>query len=203
MEIDSDATDSETLIEFAGRSCYESYHKPNPKTAKNADYIERTIFEQKHGSIAEHATAVVYMTGISRACTHEIVRHRHAGYSQLSQRFVDESSTAIVLPPAVRGNEELERIVKEQSASSLQSYNDLVESLLSQGLPRKQAREAARSVLPNAVETKLVMSGNMRAWTEIINRRTAPDADAEIQQVMRMVKEELQKVSPVIFKDGR
>ena len=90
MGLDPDAGDAQQLVEFAGRACYQSFAKPNPATARNADYIARTLHGQKHFSIAEHATATFYITGVSRALTHELIRHRHLSYSQLSQRFVDE-----------------------------------------------------------------------------------------------------------------
>ena len=105
MSLDPDAGDMQQLIEFAGRACYQSFHKPNPKTARNKDYIARTLHGQKHWSIAEHATATFYITGVSRALTHELIRHRHLSYSQLSQRFVDESEANIVIPPAARKSE--------------------------------------------------------------------------------------------------
>src|SRR5699024_10865878 len=100
LEIQEGSTDAETLTVYAGRSCYESWSRPNEKTREDKDYLRRTLFEQKHWSIAEHATATFYITGVSRALTHELIRHRHLSYSQLSQRFVDESDANIVIPPA-------------------------------------------------------------------------------------------------------
>ena len=201
MSLDPDAGDMQQLVEFAGRSCYESWSKPNPATAKNADYIARTLHGRKHWSIAEHATATFYITGVSRALTHELVRHRHLSYSQLSQRFVDESDANIVIPPAARGSEKLMWEFENAAVGARHSYRELVEALLDSGLPRKQAREAARAVLPNMIETKIVVTGNMRAWHEVIERRTAPDADAEFQQVAGMIRDELKKIAPAIFTD--
>ncbi|MDU7512479.1 MAG: FAD-dependent thymidylate synthase, partial [Corynebacterium sp.] len=66
-------------------------------------------------------------------------------------------------------------------------------------LPKKQRNEAARALLPNAVETRMVVTGNLRTWHEVIQRRTQPDADAEIQEVMRLAREALHTVSPIIF----
>ena len=199
MSLDPDAGDAQQLIEFAGRACYQSFHKPNPKTARNKDYIARTLHDQKHWSIAEHATATFYITGVSRALTHELIRHRHLSYSQLSQRFVDESEANIVIPPAVRGGEKLTWEFENAAVGARHSYRELVEALLDSGLPRKQAREAARAVLPNMVETRIVVTGNLRAWHEVIERRTAPDADAEFQQVASMIRDELQKLAPEVF----
>lgn len=197
MKLDPDAKDAENLIEFAGRSCYQSFHKPNEKTRRNKDYIQRTVFDQGHGSIAEHATATLYFTGVSRAFTHELVRHRHFGYSQLSQRFVDEGEANFVMPPALRNAGIGESIAAEVAEGNIDSYRDLVNVL--SDLPRKQAREAARAILPNMVETRIVVTGNMRAWKEAIDRRTAPDADAEIQEVMGMANTLLAGIAPTMF----
>ena len=199
MSLDPDAGDAQQLVEFAGRACYQSFHKPNPKTARNKDYITRTLHGQKHWSIAEHATATFYITGVSRALTHELIRHRHLSYSQLSQRFVDESEANIVIPPAARGGEKLMWEFEDAATGARHSYRELVEALLDSGLPRKQAREAARAVIPNMVETRIVVTGNLRAWHEVIERRTAPDADAEFQQVAGLIRDELRKLAPEVF----
>ena len=201
LEIQEGSTDAETLTVYAGRSCYESWSRPNEKTREDKDYLRRTLFEQGHFSILEHASATFYLTGVSRALTHELVRHRHLSYSQLSQRFVDESDANIVIPPAARGSEKLMWEFENAAAGARHSYQELVEALLDSGLARKQAREAARAVLPNMVETRIVVTGNLRAWHEVIERRTAPDADAEFQQVAGMIREELQKLAPAIFKE--
>ena len=199
MEIQEGSTDAETLTVYAGRSCYESWSRPNEKTRRDEDYLRRTLFEQGHFSILEHASATFYLTGVSRALTHELVRHRHLSYSQLSQRFVDESDANIVIPPAARGSEKLTWEFENAAAGARHSYQELVEALLDSGLTRKQAREAARAVLPNMVETRIVVTGNMRAWHEVITRRTAPDADAEFQEVAGMIREQLQQIAPEVF----
>lgn len=196
---DRGATSAETLTEFAGRACYQSFHRPNPATSTTDTYLERTLFEQKHWSIAEHASATVYIEGVSRAFTHELIRHRHLSYSQLSQRFIDEDDSNIVVPPAFKGEENEEITLLYGSNDARSYYGKLVGKGLRAGLTRKQAREAARAVLPNMTETRIVVTGNLRAWHEVIERRTAPDADAEMQQVMGMVRDELNKVAPIIF----
>src|SRR5690625_2354012 len=206
MEIQPESTDAETLVTFAGRSCYESWHRPTEKTRKDADYIERTIFVQEHGSILEHATATLHITGMSRACLLELERHRLLSFSVRSQRFVDESGANIVLPPAYRNAQPgtaLPRSAEllEGIAQDLDShYEGLVAEAELDGHKRKQAREAARAILPNMTETKVVVTANLRAWLEVIERRTAPDADAEIQEVMNMAREALRPVAPSIFK---
>ena len=217
MEIQPASTDVETLVTFAGRSCYESWHRPSEATRDDADYINRTIFQQHHGSILEHATATLYFTGVSRAFLTELTRHRHLSFSVRSQRFVNESGANIVLPPALRN---LDSQIVYDSADfyddlvgppaealewwfedALINYAKLVTELEDSGVKRKQAREAARAVLPSMVETKMVVTGNLRAWLQVIERRTAPDADAELQEVMGMARDVLKPLAPSIFKD--
>lgn len=194
----------ETLTEFAGRACYQSFHRPNPATATTEDYLRRTLFEQGHWSIAEHATATFYITGVSRAFTHELIRHRHLSYSQLSQRFVDEADANIVVPPALRGNKWQAAELEDEMERAVDTYKDVVNTLEGgEGLPRKQAREAARAVLPNMTETRIVVTGNLRAWHEVVERRTAPDADAEMQEVMGMVRDQLTTIAPTIFPEEK
>ena len=199
MEIQEGSTDAETLTVYAGRSCYESWSRPNEKTREDKDYLRRTLFEQGHMSILEHASATFYITGVSRALLAEITRHRHLSFSVRSQRFVSEEGANIVIPPAARGSEKLMWEFENAAAGARHSYQELVEALLDSGLARKQAREAARAVLPNMVETRIVVTGNLRAWYEVIERRTAPDADAEFQQVAGMIRDELQKLAPEVF----
>ena len=208
LESQPDSTDAEYLTTLAGRACYQSFHRPNAATRLDEDYLKRTLFEQGHWSIAEHASATFYLEGVSRAFTHELIRHRHLSYSQLSQRFVDESDAAYVVPPAMRGDVFLARDLAQRVDDMLENYSIAVDELIEEGYSRKQAREAARAFLPNCVETKIVVSGNLRAWHEVTQRRMQPDADAEMQEVMAMIYDELTEIAPAIFpyrggNDGR
>ena len=216
LEIQEGSTDAETLTVYAGRSCYESWSRPNEKTREDKDYLQRTLFEQGHFSILEHASATFYLTGVSRALLAEITRHRHLSFSVLSQRFVSEEDANIVIPPAIRDAKEINEThydeelggevigatdnLKVMANLAIATYAGLVEELQEvEGLSRKQAREAARAVLPNMVETRIVVTGNLRAWHEVIERRTAPDADAEFQQVAGLIRKELQRLAPEVF----
>ena len=201
MDIQPQSTDAETLVTFAGRSCYESWHRPRPETYHDKDYIDRTIFEQQHGSILEHATATLYFTGVSRAFLTELTRHRHLSFSVRSQRFVDEGQANIVIPPAMKDLRHTKNTLLEKFEDQLHTYRWLVQQNLDNGYTRKQAREAARAVLPSMVETKMVVTGNLSAWLQVIERRTAPDADAELQEVMGMARDVLKPLAPSIFKD--
>ena len=209
MDIQPQSTDAETLVTFAGRSCYESWHRPRPETYHDKDYIDRTIFEQHHCSILEHATATLYFTGVSRAFLTELTRHRHLSFSVRSQRFVNESGANIVLPPIYRSGKAEPGTALAKAAELLEGiaqdldshYEGLVVEATEDGHKRKQAREAARSILPNMTETKMVVTGNLRAWLQVIERRTAQDADAELQEVMGMARDVLKPLAPSIFKD--
>lgn len=198
MSIQDASTDAETLLTMAGRNCYRSFHRPSEKTYNDADYLRRTLGEQGHWSIAEHATATLYFTGVSRAFLAELTRHRHLSFSVESQRFINAGDASIVMPPAlVNTKPELQDYYRITAEVAIADYTVMQRDL--DELPKKQRNEAARAVLPNCIETRMVVTGNLRAWNEVIQRRTQPDADAEMQEVMLMAKQQLHAVSPVIF----
>src|SRR5690606_16343385 len=149
------STDADLLAEFAGRSCYQSFHKPNPKTEANHNYL-KNILDQGHFSVLEHASATFYVTGVSRALTHELIRHRHLSYSELSQPFGELDDANAVAPPALRDEDDAGLL--EVMDACANSYTVLVPYLTNvKGLKRKQAREAARAVMPNMTETRIVV----------------------------------------------
>lgn len=199
-------TASDRLAEFGGRLCYQSWDRPNPATATNAGYLAN-IIKQQHFSVLEHASASFYVAGVSRSLSHELVRHRHLSFSQLSQRFVDESQFRFVEPPAVtrsqirQGADGVPVALGQHANDIARVYRQLYEQLVTQGLSRKQAREAARAVLPNATETQFLVTGNMRAWREVIAKRISPHADAEIQLFAKAVLTELKRIAPNTFQD--
>lgn len=198
MSIQDASTDAETLLTMAGRNCYRSFNRPNGATYNDADYLRRTLGEQGHWSIAEHATATLYFTGVSRAFLAELTRHRHLSFSVESQRFINANDANFVMPPAAREhNDEHQGAFRWLADGSIENYEWMQKAL--DHLPKKQRNEAARALLPNAVETRMVVTGNLRAWNEVIQRRTQPDADAEMQEVMLLAKDQLHTVSPIIF----
>lgn len=202
MDIQLGSTDSETLMTYAGRGCYESWHRPSQATHADADYLKRTAFDMAHGSILEHANITLRFSGVSRAWLAEMERHRHLSWSVASQRYVDGTAFGVVMPPAIRDADP--KVRDAWYASTVRSYTeyeDLVDSL--SHLPRKQAREAARSVLPSAVETRGVVTGNIRAWANIIPLRAAAGADAEMQEVTRRILDVVEPVAPSIFREVR
>jgi len=202
-EVTGFAADGDTgsdLVEAAGRACYQSFSRPNPATATNAGYL-RHILEVGHNSVLEHGSATLYFTGVSRSLTHELVRHRHFSYSQLSQRYVDGSAGDPVMPPDYADHPHAQDIVREAHLQAQHTYQALVEIGQDEGLPRKRARQAARAVLPNAQETRIVVTGNYRAWRHFIKMRATEHADVEIRALAVAVLRELQRVAPNVFAD--
>jgi len=205
------STDADMLAEFAGRLCYQSWDRPNPATRRNTDYIANILLQQ-HYSVLEHAGFTVAILGVSRSFTHELVRHRHLSYSQLSQRFVDESQAAFVPPPLFRDDPEALALLNAHHKASLAIYRRLVAlaeaklatyPALDRTARRKRAREAARCVLPNMTETQILVTGNHRAWREFLEKRATEHADAEMREVAMQVYHIARRLAPAIYQDFR
>jgi thymidylate synthase (FAD) len=199
---------AEILAEIAGRTCYMSFGKGRKS---NREYLEN-ILTSKHGSVLEHAVWCLLITGVSRALTHELVRHRAGfGYSQLSQRYVDESDARYVVPPLYQENEALRAKWQQTIEYIRKAYIELAEAsteYVQQKYPnlgphdqRKWARQAARSILPNACETKIFVTGNARAWRHFLELRGSVHADTEIRLLAVEVCRALKKESPNLFHD--
>ena len=207
----TDADGGPALVEFAGRACYQSWSKPNPRTATNASYL-RHIIDVGHFSVLEHASVSFYISGVSRSCTHELIRHRHFSYSQLSQRYVPEDDSQVVLPPGMEDDPELQEIFEAAVDAGRATYSELLARLEAKfagdepgGRPtairRKQARQAARAVLPNATETRIVVTGNYRAWRHFVAMRASEQADVEIRRLAIACLRQLIDVAPAVFAD--
>ncbi len=201
-----ESTDGEKLAEFAGRLCYMS--QKNPASRATREYLEN-IKKQGHGSVLEHANYSILLEGVSRSLTHELVRHRAGfAYSQLSQRYVDESQANFVVPPAIVGDEILEKEWRAQVDEAQRSYVRLVEHLMERYgwvadkvHRRKMSREAARGVLPNSTETKIVVTANARAWRTMLELRSSEGAELEIRRCAVAMIKMLSRESPAFFSD--
>lgn len=198
--------DADVLAEFAGRSCYQSWSMPNPETATTEGYLAN-IIKQGHFSVLEHASATFYVEGVSRNLTHELIRHRHLSYSELSQRYVDMSDAQGIIPPAIRdihersGTKDDLDLANPFLKEDADDYSEVVALLTAVGYSRKQAREAARFYLPSGMETKIVVTGNMRAWRDMLHKRYSVHADAEIQEFAAEVLSQLREIAPASFQD--
>ncbi len=203
--------EAEAVIEVSARLCYMSFGRGRRDIS---DFIHN-LLSSKDGSVFEHVNYGFVFTGVSRSLTHELVRHRAGfAYSQRSQRYVDETEGSFVLPPALveaaEGSDEARAVLDSALESAAASYVELVDKL-NTVLPRsrfesntdrrKAVRQAARAVLPNATETKIFVTGNVRAWRHFIEMRAAPFADWEIRSLALEVLRLLQAESPLMFGD--
>lgn len=196
------------LAEGAGRACYQSWHRPNPKTAANEDYLDH-IREVGHYSVLSHASVTFYIEGVSRSLTHELIRSRFLAFSQLSQRYVDSSDLDWVAPPILLDEPDMLEILDNSFRNAVRTYENLTERIESKGrqespsgtMVRKRAREAARAVLPNDTETKIVVSGNLRAWRDFLTQRWTVHADLEIQRLAGILVSQLMQLAPGTFAD--
>lgn len=196
---ETDAEGGQALAEFAGRACYQSWHKPNPATATNAGYLDH-IMDVGHFSILEHGTATFYFEEVPRSFTHELIRHRHFSYSQLSQRYVDENKRGADPVFAPDADEEERALVQIAHDRTMDVYGKILERRLAKNPNAvKQAREAARGVLMNANETKIVVTGNYRAWDHFIGMRATQHADLAMSVIAVGVLRQLQRLAPNVF----
>jgi thymidylate synthase (FAD) len=176
---------SEELLEHAGRVCYRSDGRGDPGA-----FLQARIREG-HESIIEHASATFEVSGISRAASHQLVRHRIASYSQESQRYVDMSDPSWVVPSDI-ANDEGANAIWETFADEVQSaYRALRQ--------RGVRKEDARFVLPNATATRIVVTMNFRELLNVFRVRISPHAQWEIREVCMRMLDELCGQAPNVF----
>jgi thymidylate synthase (FAD) len=178
----------EALIEHAGRICYRSQAKGTPEST--ARFIQKRVAEG-HESIIEHANASFEISGISRSCSHQLVRHRIASYSQESQRYVDMSDPEWVIPEDVAADPEA--LVTWNT--SLEQIQEAYRRLRQTGIKK----EDARFLLPNAAATRLIMTANYRELLHLFRIRISPHAQWEICQVAIRMLEEICLYAPSVF----
>ncbi|QBP30529.1 ThyX-like thymidylate synthase [Mycobacterium phage Charm] len=199
-----DEESADELAEFAGRNCYQAFNRPNPATATNETYLEH-ILEVGHESVLEHASASFYIEA-SRSVLTELERHRHLSFSVLSQRYVDPVPFGVHHPPIlsklnISDQQAAFSILKEAEAQSAQHYDQLFDLFSGAGFPRKQAREAARAVLPNMANSPMVVTGNHRTWRYVIKARWHEAADAEIRELAGELLAQLREIAPNTYQD--
>jgi thymidylate synthase (FAD) len=203
--------DSDHLVEFAGRICYMSFgEKQSPRT--NGEYI-RNLIDQGHGSVLEHATWTFLLSNVSRAFTHQLVRHRVGfSYSQLSQQYVDHSDSSIA--PAI----DLTRFPNAEAAwnnvcEAFSSAYQSLDSALRTDIDRMNlffpsvkeknrfVRSFARGILPESTLTKIVVTGNARAIRHFLRIRGGTYGDPEMRDVCVKLLRTMAKESPALFED--
>lgn len=198
--------DPEEIVAQAAKLCYSAASvddlKKQIERKSQANFIEK-LMDMRHLSPIEHATFTFGIEGISRSCSHQIVRHRLASYSQQSQRYVGQQSGKtggfhFIVPPGI------EKIGKKQWFTEKmhliqQWYDELVGELENQG---ESTFEDARFLLPNAAETKIIITMNARELLHFFRVRCCNRAQWEIRELATEMLRQVKQVSPHIFKDA-
>lgn len=164
--------------------------KENPET-DDALKLLRGIVRAGHGSVLEHCCFTFSIEGISRACSHQLVRHRIASYSQQSQRYVKGDKFGYVIPPEIEKNPTLKAGYELHMKRIMEDYEALIESGIK--------KEDARYLLPNATTTNIVVTMNARELLHFIGLRTSPRAQWEIRELAKEMLRQVKEVAPVIF----
>lgn len=205
--LETSATDAERLIEFAGRICYMSFgQRQSPRD--NTTYI-RHLIDQGHDSVLEHANWTFLLDGISRSFTHQLVRHRIGfSFSQLSQQYYDHSNAEFLPPPGIEQSPAALTAWRAATEAARQAYR-LIEAQLRSDVKHASAgrewlralRSAARSVLPNATATKIVVTANGRSLRHFLVLRGSTEGDLEMRQVAGLIYAMLLQEAPVLVRD--
>ncbi len=182
--------DAERLIESAGRTSYLSFNKQGKDSDKK---FVRMLIKRGHLSVIEHAYATFRISGVSRALTHQLVRHRFSSITQQSQRYVNENNFNYIEPESVRNNPKAHSIF----VNLMEKIRDTYIKLKDQGIKK----EDARFILPNATESQLVLTANLREWRHIIELRGDPAAQWEIRKMALEILKIFKKYVPTIFED--
>jgi len=196
--------DPEAAVAMAAKLCYspsdveDLKEKVGRKSQK--DFVER-LMKMGHMSPVEHVSFTFAVEGISRACSHQLVRHRLASYSQQSQRYVSESAGFdYVIPPSIQSDRELRKAFVQFMDEAQQAYNDLICKLHEKGLKGEAANQDARFLLPNAAETKIMVTMNARELLHFFKVRCCNRAQWEIRAMAELMLKSVKKAAPVIFK---
>lgn len=193
----------EETVAMAAKLCYspsdiESLKGKIEKKDQKA-FVEK-LMNIGHMSPIEHASFTFAIEGISRACSHQLVRHRLASYSQQSQRYVnEEAGFDYIIPETIKNDKELKRIFIDFMNDAQRTYNTIVQKLNQNGVKGEAANQDARFVLPNAAETKIIVTMNARELQHFFKQRCCNRAQWEIRAMAEKMLNLVKKVSPVIF----
>jgi len=190
-------------VAMAAKLCYSSTNVENIKKKISKIEIEnfiKKIIQMGHLSPVEHASFTFAIEGIFRACSHQLVRHRLASYSQQSQRYVGmDKGFNYIIPPSIEEDPELKSKYISFMEEVQRFYNDLVENFIRKGKTGESAYEDARFVLPNATETKIILTMNARELLHFFTQRLCLRAQWEIRKMALEMLKAVKKVSPIIF----
>ena len=181
---------AEALIEECGRTAYLSFSKKNENSKEK---FIKMIIRSGHLAVLEHASATFRIKGGSRSFTHQLVRHRLAAFTQQSQRYVSENNFSYVIPDAINNDPEIKSMYEEH----MENVRKFYKTLLDNGVKK----EDARFVLPNAVESEIVMTANFREWRHILEIRGDIHAQWEIRRIAIEILKILKEKAPSYFFD--
>jgi len=196
MKIKLMNADEESMIAKGARLCYSATDiegLEEEMTPEKCAKLIRMLKKLKHGSPFEHVSYTFGIEGISRACSHQLVRHRIASYNQQSQRYVKEAKFEYIIPPEIE-KKEMELKLYTSAMASLQSIYD---TLMEAGIKK----EDARFILPNACETKIIMTINARSLMNLFDVRRKPDAQWEIRDLADKMYALVSEIHPNIWSD--
>lgn len=193
----------EETVAMAAKLCYSpsDIESLKDRVAKKdqRDFVKK-LMDMGHMSPIEHPSFTFAIEGISRACSHQLVRHRLASYSQQSQRYVsEESGFDYVIPPIIKEDKELRVYFEAVMEQAQKAYNHIVKSLESKGIKGEAANQDARFVLPNAAETKIIVTMNARELLHFFRQRCCLRAQWEIRQMAEEMLRLVKDVAPIIF----
>ena len=194
----------ERVIALAGKLCYSSVGIDELNDKISDEQVEKFITklsDMGHMSPFEHASFTFAIEGISRNCSHQIVRHRLASFSQQSQRYVRMKGEYVV-PPYIYWHEELLLEFNHALEDADKAYNKLVEGLIRYGRTEKEAIEDARYILPSACTTKMEVTMNVRELLHFFKQRCCKRAQWEIREVAKEMLKQCKEVSPILFKNA-
>ena len=194
----------ERVIALAGKLCYSQVGIDELNNKISDEQVEKFITklsDMGHMSPFEHASFTFAIEGISRNCSHQIVRHRLASFSQQSQRYVRMKGEYVV-PPYIYWHEELLLEFNHALEDADKAYNKLVEGLMRYGRTEKEAIEDARYILPSACTTKMEVTMNVRELLHFFKQRCCKRAQWEIREVAKEMLKQCKEVSPILFKNA-
>lgn len=196
------------VIFAAFRQCYfngfiadnfEAIIQGKPSIEEQEEFITNLV-KSGHVSPLEHVSFTFAIEGVSRALTHQLVRHRIASYSQQSQRYVSGKNFSYITPPSIANNPKaLERYTKLMETIQ-ESYAELLEIFEEDGVKAKESREDVRFILPQATETRIVATMNCRSLLNFFEHRCCIRAQWEIRALANTMRKECIKILPSVFK---
>lgn len=211
----------EKVISMAAKLCYSQVGVEGIEKNLTDEAIERflnMLIDIGHESPLEHVSFTFAVEGISRSCSHQIVRHRIASFSQQSQRYVKLNQFEYIIPPEINEIEEARAVFIDAMEKDQESYDKLVDilfdkhynNLIKSGKNEKEAKrqaekkaiEDARYVFPNACETKMVLTMNTRSLYNFFDHRCCERAQWEIRELATQMLIEVKKVAPILFKNS-